>query len=44
MQINNICEIAKDFGREKETVRVALKKLGYTRKKQTKYRKQDGKK
>ena len=28
-----ICEIAKDFGCGKETVRVALKKLGYTRKK-----------
>lgn len=28
----------------KETVRVALKKLGYTRKKQTKYREQDEKK
>ena len=39
-----IHEIAKDFGCEKETVRVALKKLGYTRKKQTKYREQDGKK
>ena len=35
-----ICEIAKDFGCGKETVRVALKKLGYTRKKQTKYRQQ----
>ena len=39
-----IREITKDFGCEKETVRVALKKLGYTRKKQTKYREQDGKK
>ena len=28
-----IRKIAKDFGCEKETVRVALKKLGYTRKK-----------
>ena len=28
-----IREIAKDFGCGKETVRVALKKLGYTRKK-----------
>ena len=39
-----IREIAKDFGSGKETVRVALKKLGYTRKKQTKYREQDEKK
>ena len=30
----------KDFGCGKDTVRVALKKLGYTRKKQTKYRQQ----
>ena len=28
-----ISEIAKDFGCGKETVRIALKKLGYTRKK-----------
>ncbi len=28
-----ICEIAKDFGCGKDTLRVALKKLGYTRKK-----------
>ena len=28
-----IREIAKDFGCGKETVRIALKKLGYTRKK-----------
>ena len=33
-------EIAKNFGCRKKTVRVALKKLGYIRKKQTKYRKQ----
>ena len=40
-----IREIAKDFGSGKETVRVALRKLGYTRKKkQTKYREQDEKK
>ena len=39
-----IREIAKDFGCGKETVRVVLKKLGYTRKKQTKYREQDEKK
>ena len=39
-----IREIAKDFGCGKDIVRVALKKLGYTRKKQTKYKEQDGKK
>ncbi len=36
-----IREIAKDFGCGKETVRIALKKLRYTRKKQTKYREQE---